>query len=205
MTMSTNPSTMNHMKAMTTMTNHKIRRPSRNGHSAADKVVSASLAVAACAGLVGVIAVRTTQEAQASDAQANTEVTDATLVAATTSAGLTQAQLDEYAAQLEAERLKLIDYRDQLALAAAAINGAVQQTGVPSAKAGAALKTPTAKSAKAKAKAKAKAQVTAPGQQQAQALPPLQAAPQAKAAPRPQAQVQQQQQAPRPQAQTKSS
>jgi rhodanese-related sulfurtransferase len=191
---------MNHMKAMTTMTNHKIRRPSRSGHSAADKVVSASLAVAACAGLVGVIAVRTTQEAQASDAQATTEVTDASLVAATTSAGLTQAQLDEYAAQLEAERLKLIDYRDQLALAAAAINGAVQQTGVPSAKAGAALKTPTAKSGKAKAKA----QVTAPGQQQAQALPPLQAAPQAKAAPRPQAQVQQQQ-APRPQAQTKSS
>ena len=203
MTMSTNPSTMNHTKAMTTMTNPKIRRPSRSGHSATDKVVSASLAVAACAGLVGVIAVRTTQEAQASDAQVTTEVTDATLVSATTSAGLTQAQLDEYAAQLEAERLKLIDYRDQLALAAAAINGAAQQAGVPSAKSGAALKTPTAKTAKAKAKAKAKAQVTAPGQQQAQALPPLQAAPQAKAAPRPQAQVQQQ--APRPQAQTKSS
>ena len=192
---------MDHTKAIMTMTNPKIRRPSRSGHSTTDKVVSASLAVAACAGLVGVIAVRTTQEAQASDAQANTEVTDATLVAATTSAGLTQAQLDVYAAQLEVERLKLIDYRDQLALAAAAINGAAQQTGVPSAKAGAALKTPTAKSAKAKAKAKATAQVTAPVQQQA--LPQLQAAPQAQAAPRPQAQVQQQ--APRPQAQTKSS
>ena len=200
---------MDHTKAITTMTNPKIRRPSRSGHSTTDKVVSASLAVAACAGLVGVIAVRTSQEAQASDAQATTEVTDATLVAATTSSGLTQAQLDEYAAQLEAERLKLIDYRDQLALAAAAINGAAQQAALPSAKSGAALKTPTAKSAKAKsakakAKAKAKAQVTTPDQQQAQALPPLQAAPQAKAAPRPQAQVQQQQ-APRPQAQTKSS
>ena len=184
------------------MTNPKIRRPSRRGYSATDKVVSASLAVAACAGLVGVIAVRTTQEAQASDAQANTEVSDATLVAATTSAGLTQAQLDEYAAQLEVERLKLIDYRDQLALAAAAINGSAQQSAVPSAKAGSALKTPTSKAAKAKAKAQA--QVTAPAQQQA--LPQLQAAPQAQAAPRPQAQVQQQQ-APRPQAQaqTKSS
>jgi hypothetical protein len=195
------------MKAMMTMTNPKVRRPSRRGYSATDKVVSGSLAVAACAGLVGVIAVRTTQEAQASDAQANTEVSDATLVAATTSAGLTQAQLDEYAAQLEVERLKLIDYRDQLALAAAAINGSAQQAAVPSAKAGAALKTPTSKAAKAKAKAKAKAQVTAPAQQQAQqALPQLQAAPQAQAAPRPQAQVQQQQ-APRPQAQaqTKSS
>ena len=187
------------------MTNPKIRRPSRRGYSATDKVVSASLAVAACAGLVGVIAVRTTQDAQASDAQANTEVSDATLVAATTSAGLTQTQLDEYAAQLEVERLKLIDYRDQLALAAAAINGSAQQSAVPSAKAGSALKTPTSKAAKAKAKAQA--QVTAPAQQQAQqALPQLQAAPQAQAAPRPQAQVQQQQ-APRPQAQaqTKSS
>lgn len=202
MTMSTSPSTMDHTKAITTMTNPKIRRPSRSGHSTTDKVVSASLAVAACAGLVGVIAVRTTQEAQAADAQATTEITDATPVAATTSSGLTQAQLDEYAAQLETERLKLIDYRDQLALAAAAINGAAEQTAVPSAKSGAALKTPTSKSAKAKAKAKAKAQVTAPAQQQAQSQ--SQAAPQAQAAPRPQAQVQQQQ-APRPQAQTKSS
>lgn len=202
--MSTSPSTMNHTKAMMTMTNSQVRRPSRRGHSTTDKVVSAGLAAAACAGLVGVIALRTTQDAQAASSQDATEVADATLVAATTSTGLTQEQLDQYAAQLEAERLKLIDYRDQLALAAASLNGAAQQAAVPSAKSGASIKTPKAKALKQKAKAKAK--VTAPAQQQAQAQPEVQApAPAAKPAPRPQAQVQQQQAAPRPQAQSKSS
>ncbi|MGI9135843.1 MAG: hypothetical protein ACR2JS_02135 [Candidatus Nanopelagicales bacterium] len=198
------------------MTNSQVRRPSRRGHSTTDKVVSAGLAAAACAGLVGVIAVRTTQDAQAADAQAassqaTAEVTDATLAVATTSTGLTQEQLDQYAAQLEAERLKLIDYRDQLALAAASLNGAAQQTAVPSAKSGTSIKTPKVaavkQKAKAKAKAQAKAKVTAPAQKQPQqqAQPQAQApAPVAKPAPRPQAQVQQQA-APRPQAQTKSS
>ena len=200
------------MKVITTMTKSSIRRPSRRGHSTTDKVVSAGLAVAACAGLIGVIAVRTGQDAQAADAQASTEVTDSTLVAATTSTGLTQAQLDDYAAQLEAERIKLIDYRDRLALAAASLNGTGSlQAALPSAKSGAAIKSPSAASAKQKskaAKAKAKAatskpKVTAPAQQAEQ--PQILAAPQAKPAPRPQAQVQQQQAAPRPQAQTKSS
>jgi hypothetical protein len=203
---------MTDMKVMTTMTKSSIRRPSRRGHSTTDKVVSAGLAVAACAGLIGVIAVRTGQDAQAADAQASTEVTDSTLVAATTSTGLTQAQLDDYAAQLEAERIKLIDYRDQLALAAASLQGTGGlQAALPSAKSGAAIKSPSAASAKQKskaAKAKAKAatskpKVTAPAQQAEQ--PQILAAPQAKPAPRPQAQVQQQQAAPRPQAQTKSS
>lgn len=198
---------MIHMKAMMTMTNPNVRRPSRRGHSTTDKVVSAGLAAAACAGLVGVIAVRSSQEAQAADAQAATEVSDATLVAATTSTGLTQEQLDQYAAQLEAERIKLIDYRDQLALVAASLSdSAAQQAALPSAKSGAAIKTPQAATTKqkAKAKAKAKAKITAPAQEPA-AQPQQQAAPQAKPAPRPQAQVQQQQAAPRPQAQTKSS
>jgi hypothetical protein len=186
---------MNHMKAMMTMTKSNIRRPSRRGHSTSDKVVSAGLAAAACAGLVGVIAVRTTQDAQAADAQGTAEFADSTLVAATTSTGLTQAQLDQYAAQLEAERLKLIDYRDQLARAAAALNGTgSQEVGVPSAKAGASIKTP--------ASARVQAEVTAPAQA---AQPQLPAAPQAKAAPQPQPQVQQQPAAPRPQAQTKAS
>ncbi len=201
---------MIHMKAMMTMTNPNVRRPSRRGHSTTDKVVSAGLAAAACAGLVGVIAVRSSQEAQAADAQAATEVSDATLVAATTSTGLTQEQLDQYAAQLEAERIKLIDYRDQLALVAASLSdSAAQQPALPSAKAGAAIKTPQAANTKqkakaAKAKAKAKAKITAPAQEPV-AQSQQQAAPQAKPAPRPQAQVQQQQAAPRPQAQTKSS
>lgn len=187
-----------------TMTNSHIRRPSRRGHSATDKVVSAGLAAAVCAGLVGVIAVRTNQEAQAAEAPTATEIPDATLAAATTSSGLTQAQLDDYAAQLEAERLKLIDYRDQLALAAQSLNATAGEVAVPTAKSGASIKTPKAKALKQKAKAKAKSQVTAPAPQQAQT--PAQApAPAAKPAPRPQAQVQQQQAAPRPQAQSKSS
>lgn len=203
-----NPSTTS-TKAITTMTSSSVRRPSRRGHSTTDKVVSAGLAAAACAGLVGVIAVRTSQEAQAADAQASTEVADATLAAATTSTGLTQEQLDQYAAQLEAERQRLLDYRDQLAVVAASLSDSgAQQAALPSAKSGAALKTPQSSAAKqkskaAKAKAKAQAKVTAPAEQQA-AQPQQQAAPQAKPAPRPQAQVQQQP-APRPQAQTKAS
>ena len=202
--MSTNPNTMNQMKAMMTMTKSNIRRPSRRGHSTSDKVVSAGLAAAACASLVGVIAVRTSQDAQAAEAQAansqaTAEFADATLVAATTSTGLTQAQLDQYAAQLEAERLKLIDYRDQLAIAAASLNGTGSQAAaLPSAKAGSSIKTPSS--------AKVQAEVTAPAPAQAQVVQPqLPAAPQAKAAPQPQPQVQQQPAAPRPQAQTKAS
>ena len=80
-------------------------------------------------GVVGVIGVRSAQESSA-DAQksssqtvapAGSEVQEATV---TTSNGLTRADLDVYAVQLEQERVKLEKYRAKLVLAAQALKQA---------------------------------------------------------------------------------
>ena len=58
--------------------------------SAGQKALALGLASATCVGLVGVIAVRNAQDASAQDSNATVE-----LAAATTSTGVTQAQLDQ--------------------------------------------------------------------------------------------------------------
>ncbi|MBK9738871.1 MAG: hypothetical protein IPO93_05075 [Actinobacteria bacterium] len=86
--------------------------------STADKIVSAGLATAACAGLVGVIGVRTIEQSVATqnDAAASTTTPGAAIPDSipTSASGLTEADLDAYAAQLAAESTKLDAYRTKL-------------------------------------------------------------------------------------------
>lgn len=94
-----------------------VRRPSRRLDTVPQRLLSMGLATATAVGLVGVLAVRS-----AEDASADTEsASDSAPVQATTTDGLTQADLDNYAAQLDAERQRLQDYRDQLVAVAATL------------------------------------------------------------------------------------
>lgn len=87
-----------------------IRRPSRRLDTVPQRMLSMGLATATAVGLVGVLAVRS-----ADDAAADTdETTESAPVEVTTTDGLTQADLDNYAAQLETERQRLEDYRNEL-------------------------------------------------------------------------------------------
>ena len=103
------------------------RRHYRRTNSTASKIVSAGLATATCVGLVGVIGVRTAQDSaaadssSAADSSAAAQVQDPAALAPTTSDGYTQADLDAYAAQLDAEAQRLADYRSQLVDAALAL------------------------------------------------------------------------------------
>ena len=75
--------------------------------STGQKALAFGLASATCLGVVGLISVRNAQEATAA-------ADEYTLTASTTSTGVTQAQLDQYAAQLAAEQQRLEAYRLQL-------------------------------------------------------------------------------------------
>ena len=83
-----------------------MRAPRRR--TTADKIISAGLATAACAGLVGMIGVRTIEQSAAAQNTGSTASDAArrapTCAAVTSSSGLTQADLDAYAAQLQAEQ-----------------------------------------------------------------------------------------------------
>ena len=108
------------------------RKSSRN--SRADKIWSAGLAATTCIGVVGVIGVRSV-EANAADAAAASQpaTTDIALVSSsvpTTSTGLTQADLEAYAAALAAESAKLDSYRAALVDAANALQAASGQPAV---------------------------------------------------------------------------
>jgi uncharacterized coiled-coil protein SlyX len=137
-----------------------MRAPRRR--TTADKVISAGLATAACAGLIGVIGVRTIEQAAAatntSDSQAvATPDVAAPVAEATSSAGLTQAQLDTYSAQLTAERTKLDAYRAKLVKVAKKLKSAQQQSAaaavvsVPTASRPSTVSKPVAKAAPAPA------------------------------------------------------
>lgn len=82
---------------------------SKRHTSAGQKALAFGLASATCLGVVGLITVRNAQEASAADA-----TDQVALTAATTSTGVTQAQLDQYASQLAAEQQRLEAYRLQL-------------------------------------------------------------------------------------------
>lgn len=173
------------------------RAPRKKSNTTQHKVISASLAGAACVGLVGVIGVRVTADA---NAQQSKQVDAATLAAATSSTGMTQDQLDQYAAKLEAERQKLIAYRDQLVQVANVLqsrSGSIQQTALTQSApqvANAQASTKLTKAQKKAAKKAAAAKAAAQAQQQAQAQQaPQQAAPQAQRAPQLQPQRQYQQ------------
>ena len=107
------------------MDGFRARRHSSTG----SKIASTGLAVATCIGVVGVIGVRSAQESSAAAQKAADQTSaPATVVvqeaAVVSSSGLTQADLDSYAAKLEQERVKLEKYRAKLVAAAEALQQA---------------------------------------------------------------------------------
>jgi cell division septation protein DedD len=90
-----------------------------------DRIISAGLAVTACAGIVGVIGVRSIEDSAAAQQTSPAEAA-ASATEVLSSAGLTEAQLDEYAAQLQAQAARLDAYRVKLTKAAKAVASAPQ-------------------------------------------------------------------------------
>jgi len=105
---------------MTTSSTHLRRRASTS-----DKIWSVGLAGAACIGLVGVIGVKAAEV----QAKKTADAAVSTSVEPVTSAGLTQSQLDSYAAQVVADRANLDQYRQQLLTLSQQI-ATLQQTAV---------------------------------------------------------------------------
>jgi len=116
-------------------------RPRRR--STADKIISAGLATAACAGLVGVIGVRTMEQSAAAQGT-STDAATAVTSEPTTSTGLTQADLDAYAAQLAAQSAELDAYRAKLVKSANKLNAALAAASTGTSTAAPAAKKPTA-------------------------------------------------------------
>jgi hypothetical protein len=107
---------------MTTSRHHAAPLRSRR-RSNADRIVAAGLATATCVGIVGVLGARTIQDSNTAAAAAlSTKAGNATL--AVSSTGLTQAQLDAYAAQLQQQGQQLDAYRAKLAKTAARLTTA---------------------------------------------------------------------------------
>jgi hypothetical protein len=156
-------------KAMRTHTSTG-RRTSRRTNSTASKIVSAGLATATCVGLVGVIGIRTAQDSAAADSGSASEATAPIAAAPTTTDGYTQADLDAYAAQLDAEAQRLADYRAQLIDAASTLQQSAGGSSTLSVKNPAAVPS----QAQASSAASAKPRVTKPA---AQAAPKPQQAP----------------------------
>ena len=100
-----------------------------------DRLISAGLAGATCLGVVGVVGVRTVEanaaQAATIDLQVATTPDTADTSAATTSGGLTQGDLDAYAAQLAAEKNALDAYRSKLVKAARQLSKAAAQGNAP--------------------------------------------------------------------------
>ena len=96
------------------MTTTEPRRPAKKSR-AGERMLAVGLASTACIGLVGVIGVRAAQ----SD-EGKTQPIDAT--EPVSSQGLTQADLDAYAAQLADQAAQLKDYRQQLKAVAQQLN-----------------------------------------------------------------------------------
>ncbi len=88
---------------------------------AADKAWSIGLAGATCLGVVGLVGVRTITDTSADAAPAMDE--------ATSSSGLTRADLDAYANALDAQSAQLENYRVQLMEAAHQLQAAAGSTG----------------------------------------------------------------------------
>ncbi len=88
--------------------------PLRTGRTrfTTDRLLSAGLATAACVGLVGAVGVRGMSDSAATQQDVSVQAGSATL--AVSSTGLTEGQLDAYAAQLQGEATKLDAYRAQL-------------------------------------------------------------------------------------------
>ena len=185
------------------------RRSALRRSSTPERILSAGLATATCVGVVGLLGARTIEANATSSSESGNEQTEAppvveavvssTAVVPTTSGGLTQADLDAYAADLAKEKERLDAYRAklvrtakklkrQIAAGQATAAAAVPARPVSSSSQGSSGRTPTAKPQQKASKPTAAAQPA----------PAAKPAPQPAAAPAPQP-------APKPQSNTKSS
>jgi hypothetical protein len=189
-----------------TMTDRRRNRAPMRRSSTPERILSAGLATATCVGVVGLLGARTIEAnatsasepstEQVESAQASDPTATAVLAEPTTASGLTQADLDAYAAALAKEKDRLDAYRAKLVRTAkklkrqiAARNAAVATVpSRPAQSARPAQSTPKAQSARP-AQSTPKAPAAKPAPQPA-------AAPAPAPAPKPQ---------PKPQSNTKSS
>lgn len=106
------------------MTTTDAKKRGRN-QSTPQKILSAGLATATCVGLVGVLGARAMEANAAASDTVDLQVDTQPIAAeATTPTGLTQADLDAYAQQLETERAQLDAYRAKLVKTAAKLRKA---------------------------------------------------------------------------------
>ena len=105
------------------MTSRPHRRAPLRRSSAPERILSAGLATATCVGIVGLVGARTieanTASAESQQASADAVVQPVAVIEPvalepTTASGLTEADLDTYAAQLAAEKDRLDAYRAKL-------------------------------------------------------------------------------------------
>jgi translation initiation factor IF-3 len=189
------------------MTRQHRRTPLRRS-STPERILSAGLATATCVGVVGLLGARTiSANAEGTEAGSSESSTEAVEIPVdptvsvqeansppTSTAGMTQAELDAYAARLAEEKDRLDAYRTKLIKTAkklkrlAAKQAAASSTGsvVVSRPASSGGSSGKPSSTKAQAAARPQAQPAAPQQQAAQPAPKPAAAPAAKAAPKPQ-------------------
>lgn len=99
-----------------------MTKPRKRG-GAADKAWSLGLAGAACLGLVGLVGVRSISDAAANETAPPADST-------TANGGLSQAELDAYAASLDQQRAQLDDYRAQLVATAQQLQVVADTLGV---------------------------------------------------------------------------
>ena len=112
---------------MMTTDRRRSRAPLRRS-STPERILSAGLATATCVGVVGLLGARTIEANASSASEVGTEQAEITPVSdsvapsgaagPTTSSGLTQADLDAYAADLAKEKERLDAYRAKLVKAA---------------------------------------------------------------------------------------
>lgn len=117
---------------MTQSRHHAAPMRATRSNSTVSRILSAGLATAAGIGFVGVLAARQLEGSAAAQTDQVAQTADTT--PAVSSTGLTQEQLDAYAAQLQSESVRLDAYRASLAAVAASLTStAAPQGSTPSA------------------------------------------------------------------------
>ena len=174
-----------------TDTRRHSRAPLRRS-STPDRILSAGLATAACIGVVGLLGVRTI-EANAASAETGTTVdlaaspADATITTEpTTSTGLTEAQLDAYAADLAKEKERLDAYRAKLVKTATKLQRQADRQAAAAGVSATGTVTPAPANTVGAPKPAAKPQAVAKPKPVAKPAPQPAAAPAPKPAPKPQ-------------------
>ena len=119
---------------MTQNRHHAAPMRTSNRWTKTDRILSAGLATATCIGIVGVMGVRAVESSAASQQDVAAQAGDASLAVSSvpvSSAGLTQAQLDAYAAQLQQQGAQLDAYQASLAAVAKQLRSGSASASVP--------------------------------------------------------------------------